>query len=109
MDMTRVKQIDDYRWVPVENPEKVMIYGSESLVRALDEKVREQIVNVAGLPGLVGRAMTMPDAHWGYGFPIGGVAAFDANQGGLYPPAVWVLIFPAGSAAYAAICFLKIY
>lgn len=49
----------------------------------MDEKVREQIINVASLPGLVGAAMTMPDAHWGYGFPIGGVAAFDAERGGI--------------------------
>jgi len=45
--------------------------------------VIEQITNVARLPGLVGPAMTMPDAHWGYGFPIGGVAAFDPEQGGI--------------------------
>lgn len=49
----------------------------------MDDKVLEQIANVAALPGLVGAAMTMPDAHWGYGFPIGGVAAFDAEQGGV--------------------------
>ncbi len=49
----------------------------------MDDKVLEQITNVARLPGLVGPAMTMPDAHWGYGFPIGGVAAFDPEQGGI--------------------------
>jgi len=49
----------------------------------MDDKVIEQITNVARLPGLVGPAMTMPDAHWGYGFPIGGVAAFDPEQGGI--------------------------
>jgi tRNA-splicing ligase RtcB len=49
----------------------------------MDEKVMEQATNVAKLPGLVGCAMTMPDAHWGYGFPIGGVAAFDPEQGGI--------------------------
>jgi tRNA-splicing ligase RtcB len=49
----------------------------------MDDKVLEQIGNVAKLPGLVGAAMTMPDAHWGYGFPIGGVAAFDPDAGGI--------------------------
>jgi tRNA-splicing ligase RtcB len=49
----------------------------------MDDKVLEQIGNVAQLPGLVGSAMAMPDAHWGYGFPIGGVAAFDPDEGGI--------------------------
>ena len=60
-----------------------VIHASETLVRAMDDKVREQLVNVATLPGIVGSAHAMPDAHWGYGFPIGGVAAFDADQGGV--------------------------
>ena len=49
----------------------------------MDDKVREQLVNVATLPGIVRAAYAMPDAHWGYGFPIGGVAAFDPDQGGV--------------------------
>jgi tRNA-splicing ligase RtcB len=61
----------------------VRLFGSEALLAAMDEKVLEQITNVARLPGLVGCAMTMPDAHWGYGFPIGGVAAFDPDAGGI--------------------------
>ncbi|MDA8092995.1 MAG: RtcB family protein [Betaproteobacteria bacterium] len=61
----------------------VRFFGSRALLEAMDEKVREQITNVAKLPGLVGAAMAMPDAHWGYGFPIGGVAAFDPEQGGI--------------------------
>lgn len=83
MDMTTVKQIDEYRWAPLEALDSVRMYGSKVLISAMDEKVREQIINVSQLPGLVGVAMTMPDAHWGYGFPIGGVAAFDAEQGGI--------------------------
>lgn len=83
MDMTRIKQIDDYRFAPIERPDAVIMYGSRELIAAMDEKVREQIINVASLPGLVGPAMTMPDAHWGYGFPIGGVAAFDPELGGI--------------------------
>ncbi|KTD25687.1 replication factor C subunit (activator I) [Legionella lansingensis] len=83
MDMTQIKQLDEYRWAPKEKQDSVILYGTRELIEAMDEKVREQIINVASLPGLVGHAMTMPDAHWGYGFPIGGVAAFDANQGGI--------------------------
>lgn len=81
--MSRIKKIDDYRWAPIEASHLVILYGNKELIEAMDEKVREQIINVASLPGLVGSAMTMPDAHWGYGFPIGGVAAFDAEQGGI--------------------------
>jgi tRNA-splicing ligase RtcB len=60
-----------------------IIYADESLMREMDHKVYEQITNVATLPGIVDAAYAMPDAHWGYGFPIGGVAAFDAEQGGV--------------------------
>ncbi|HEX6008418.1 MAG TPA: RtcB family protein [Burkholderiales bacterium] len=62
---------------------QVRLYGSAELLAAMDDKVLEQITNVARLPGLAGPAMTMPDAHWGYGFPIGGVAAFDPELGGI--------------------------
>jgi tRNA-splicing ligase RtcB len=61
----------------------VVIYASEALMREMDDKVVEQAVNVATLPGIVGASYAMPDAHWGYGFPIGGVAAFDAERGGV--------------------------
>ena len=60
-----------------------IIYATEALIEDMDEKVREQITNVAMLPGIVRAAYCMPDAHWGYGFPIGGVAAFDAEDGGV--------------------------
>ena len=53
------------------------------LIRDMDDKVYEQAANVAMLPGIVQASYAMPDAHWGYGFPIGGVAAFDADQGGV--------------------------
>lgn len=59
------------------------IFADEPLLDAMDEKVAEQIRNVAGLPGIVQAAYAMPDAHWGYGFPIGGVAAFDPDAGGI--------------------------
>ncbi|MDH5563858.1 MAG: RtcB family protein [Nitrospirota bacterium] len=60
-----------------------IVYASENLVREMDHKVYEQITNVATLPGIVQASYAMPDAHWGYGFPIGGVAAFDADRGGV--------------------------
>ena len=60
-----------------------IIYAGEQLIRDMDEKVREQLVNVASLPGIQRAAYAMPDAHWGYGSPIGGVAAFDPDEGGV--------------------------
>jgi len=60
-----------------------VIFADEALVRAMDDKVPEQVTNVATLPGIVKASFAMPDAHWGYGFPIGGVAAFDPDEGGV--------------------------
>jgi tRNA-splicing ligase RtcB len=60
-----------------------ILFASEKLIRDMDTKVYEQIVNVASLPGIQKAAYAMPDAHWGYGFPIGGVAAFDPDEGGV--------------------------
>jgi tRNA-splicing ligase RtcB len=60
-----------------------IIYADQTLIRDMDAKVYEQVTNVATLPGIVGASYAMPDAHWGYGFPIGGVAAFDADAGGV--------------------------
>ncbi len=60
-----------------------IIYADEQLVHDMDEKAREQLSNVATLPGIQRAAYAMPDAHWGYGFPIGGVAAFDPDEGGV--------------------------
>jgi tRNA-splicing ligase RtcB len=60
-----------------------VLYADEALIEGMDRKVYEQLSNVAMLPGIVGAAYAMPDAHWGYGFPIGGVAAFDPDAGGV--------------------------
>ena len=60
-----------------------IIYADEALIGGMDNKVYEQLCNVATLPGIVKAAYAMPDAHWGYGFPIGGVAAFDPDEGGV--------------------------
>ncbi|MDP2025914.1 RtcB family protein [Sulfuriferula sp.] len=85
MDISRLKQIEDYCYTLPSDGKcaPVKLYGSQALLETMDDKVLEQISNVARLPGLVGAAMTMPDAHWGYGFPIGGVAAFDPELGGI--------------------------
>lgn len=87
MDLQQLHQIQPYLWTfPLKSGEsrkEVLLYGGRALLESMDDKVLEQITHVASLPGLVGAAMTMPDAHWGYGFPIGGVAAFDAEQGGV--------------------------
>ena len=61
------------------------IYASEALLAGMDVGVFEQVTNVACLPGIVGAALCMPDGHWGYGFPIGGVAAFGAEDGVISP------------------------
>ena len=87
MNLSQLQQLQPYLWTLPRRPEEkrgeVLLYGSAPLLGSMDDKVLEQISNVAALPGLVGAAMTMPDAHWGYGFPIGGVAAFDAQKGGI--------------------------
>ncbi len=61
------------------------IYASLSLLEQMDQGVFEQVTNVACLPGIVRAALCMPDGHWGYGFPIGGVAAFRADSGVISP------------------------
>ncbi|MHC4345548.1 MAG: RtcB family protein, partial [Planctomycetota bacterium] len=86
METKRLQRRSEYAWV-IEPYGKMrvpaVIYGDEGLIRAMDEKVCQQATNVAGLPGIVKASYAMPDAHWGYGFPIGGVAAFDAAKGGV--------------------------
>src|SRR5438876_4775144 len=62
------------------------IIATEKLVREMDEAVYQQISNVATLPGITRYALCMPDGHSGYGFPIGGVAAMDVEQGGVISP-----------------------
>jgi len=86
MDPARFTRIDETTWqIEPTGAMRVpgVIYADEDLIRAMDDKVYEQTANVATLPGIVKAAYVMPDAHWGYGFPIGGVAAFDAEEGGV--------------------------
>ena len=86
MNRSDLSQKSEFEWVieptgPMHVP--VVVYASLDLIDGMDDKVFEQAVNVACLPGIVGASYAMPDAHWGYGFPIGGVAAFDADAGGV--------------------------
>jgi len=86
MDIKSLKKITDYIWeMPAEGEMRVpgRIFASEALVEELDDNVVKQIRNVACLPGIQMASIAMPDAHWGYGFPIGGVGAFDPNEGGI--------------------------
>jgi tRNA-splicing ligase RtcB len=86
VDLNRLVQDGDLCWrIPAEAPMNVsgVIYADREQVLQMDDKVYEQLRNVTYLPGLVGAVYAMPDAHWGYGFPIGGVAAFDAEAGGV--------------------------
>ncbi len=86
MDLHLLEKVNDTEWrIPPHGPMRVpgVLFADETLLRAMDGKVYEQLCNVAGLPGIVEAAYAMPDAHWGYGFPIGGVAAFDPREGGV--------------------------
>src|SRR2546425_10030894 len=88
----RVERIDEYRWrVPREGGMRTegLILADAELMRDLEgDQSVQQLVNVAHLPGIVGPAIAMPDIHWGYGFPIGGVAAFDEEEGVVSPGGV---------------------
>jgi tRNA-splicing ligase RtcB (3'-phosphate/5'-hydroxy nucleic acid ligase) len=86
MDLNRFERLSDTAWrLPATGRMRVpvVIYGSAALVEEMDDKVAEQAANVSQLPGIVQASYAMPDAHWGYGFPIGGVAAFDPEAGGV--------------------------
>lgn len=86
MYIDKLKKHSGYQWFiePFENMSvPFVVFGDDAIIRQLDEKVYEQGMNVARLPGIVKASYAMPDAHWGYGFPIGGVAAFDPDKGGV--------------------------
>lgn len=88
MKTDKFTKITPYKWqMPKEEGMNApgLFFGSEEIVEKVieDEKVLEQVKNVANLPGIQKASMAMPDAHRGYGFPIGGVAAFDPDQNGV--------------------------
>ncbi|RMF23436.1 MAG: RtcB family protein [Deltaproteobacteria bacterium] len=84
MNRSQLTRVSELEWM-IEPRGRMrvpgVIYASEQLIEAMDDKVAEQVRHVAELPGIVGASFAMPDAHWGYGFPIGGVAAFDSESG----------------------------
>jgi tRNA-splicing ligase RtcB len=84
VDLSLLKRRSEFEW-RIEPVGKMrvpgVLFASEPLVRAMDHKVYEQVANVATLPGIRTASLAMPDAHWGYGFTVGGVAAFDPEEG----------------------------
>jgi tRNA-splicing ligase RtcB len=90
----KLNKIDDYRWEIPKSYKPGMrvpglIYADEAMLEVIrDEQSLEQVANVAFLPGIVGRSLAMPDIHWGYGFPIGGVAATRVSDGVISPGGV---------------------
>jgi tRNA-splicing ligase RtcB len=92
LEMKQLEKVDDYRWLVPRRTKpgmltEALIYADERLLKDLVRDLSvEQAINVAMLPGIVGRSLAMPDIHQGYGFPIGGVAATDPQEGGVISP-----------------------
>ena len=88
----KLQRIDDCRWrIPREGRMLVdgIVYASDAMMAEIrTDQCLQQVANVAHLPGIVGASLAMPDVHWGYGFPIGGVAAMDADDGVVSPGGV---------------------
>jgi tRNA-splicing ligase RtcB len=94
IEKSQLRKLDDYRWLVPKGTKEGMrtdalIYADAKLLEAIVKDLSvEQAMNVAFLPGIVGRSLAMPDIHQGYGFPIGGVAATDARSGVVSPGGV---------------------
>jgi len=92
--LDEIERLDEFRWrIPRSAREGMRVPGvvfasRELLEQAALDRALEQVVNVAYLPGIVGASLAMPDIHWGYGFPIGGVAAMDRGEGVVSPGGV---------------------
>ncbi len=88
----KIEKINDWMWrIPKEGDMRVdgIVFASERMMKDLREDMcLQQICNVAMLPGILSHSLGMPDIHWGYGFPIGGVAAFDEREGVVSPGGV---------------------
>ena len=86
------RRLEEFLWeLPVGSVDGMRvpgrIFASQSLLqKAVADRAVEQVANVATLPGIVGASYAMPDIHWGYGFPIGGVAATDVEDDGVVSP-----------------------
>ena len=91
IEVSQLRKIEDYLWEIPQSFRADMrvparVYATENMLRDISEdKSLEQLVNVATLPGILGWALAMPDIHEGYGFPVGGVAAFDTEKGVISP------------------------
>ncbi len=85
-----VRRVDEVRWkIPRTGAMRVdgLVFADDEIMATLEkDQALQQVANVACLPGIVKHSLAMPDIHWGYGFPIGGVAAFDEEQGGVISP-----------------------
>ncbi|MFQ5770117.1 MAG: RtcB family protein [bacterium] len=92
MSDLKIRKVTDYLWeIPKEGKMRVpaKIYATASMMDAIrSDNAPEQAANVAHLPGIINHSLAMPDIHWGYGFPIGGVAAFDMREGVISPGGV---------------------
>jgi tRNA-splicing ligase RtcB len=92
MTEIKIQKMDDFSWrIPREGKMRThgVIYADEKMMNTIrKDQSLSQVVNVSWLPGIVGPSMAMPDIHWGYGFPIGGVAAFDTERGVVSPGGV---------------------
>ena len=88
----KIEKIDDWRWcIPKEGGMRVdgLIFADERMMNIIkSDQSPQQVANVAHLPGIIKHSLAMPDIHWGYGFPIGGVAAFDMDEGIISPGGV---------------------
>ncbi len=86
-----LERVDPYRWrIPKRYNSEMhvsgMVYADDGLIeQIIQDNALQQVANVATLPGIVGHSLAMPDIHWGYGFPVGGVAATDAEHGVVSP------------------------
>jgi len=92
MERALLQQIGEGVWeIPAHGAMRVpaRLYATDELIdKACEDNAPEQAMNVASLPGIIDAALAMPDMHWGYGFPIGGVAAFDCDEGIVSPGGV---------------------
>jgi len=88
----KIEKIDPFRWrIPQQGKMRThgVVYADDEMMGTIQkDQSLSQVANVAWLPGIVGPSMAMPDIHWGYGFPIGGVAAFDLDEGVVSPGGV---------------------
>ncbi|HEV8594362.1 MAG TPA: RtcB family protein, partial [Thermoplasmata archaeon] len=89
-----VRQVDEFRYEiprtykPQMRTDGLLFVDGKMLPSVLADQAPEQVANVATMPGIVGKAMAMPDVHWGYGMPVGGVAAFDRDEGVISPGSI---------------------